>query len=87
MNNADVNFNKITDLINSNNEKEYKAFETSKNLNTEKDAIHYEEGQITSTGNTGSGGGITFEEISQHLESLFTSEERKELDRRFLLYS
>ena len=87
MNNADVNFNKITDLINSNNEKEYKAFETSKNLNTEKDAIHYEEGQITSTGNTGSGGGITFEEISQHLESLFTNEERKELDRRFLLYS
>ena len=39
MNNADVNFNKITDLINSNNEKEYKVFEASKNLNTENNEI------------------------------------------------
>ena len=87
MNNADVNFNKITDLINSNNEKEYKAFEASKNLNTEKDAINYEPGMINDPTNKGSAGVITFEEISQHLERLFTSEERKELDRRFLLYS
>ena len=86
MNNADVNFNKITDLINSNNEKEFKAFEAAKNLGTEKDAIHYE-GPINGTTTTGSNAGITFEEISQHLEKLFDSNERKELDRRFLLYS
>ena len=87
MNNADVNFNKITDLINSNNEKEMKAFEASKNLNTEKKAINYEEGQNNDPINKGPAGAITFEEIAPHLERLFTSEERKELDRRFLLYS
>ena len=86
MNNADVNFNKITDLINSNNEKEYKAFEASKNLNTEKDAINYQPGNEKQRENV-SNVVITFEEISRHLEALFTSEERKELDRRFLLYS
>ena len=43
MNNADVNFNKITDLINSNNEKELKAFEAAKNLKTERDAINFKE--------------------------------------------
>ena len=86
MNNADVNFNKITDLINSNNEKEYKAFEASKNLNTEKDAIDYQPGNEKQRENV-SNVVITFEEISRHLEALFTSEERKELDRRFLLYS
>ena len=87
MNNADVNFNKITDLINSNNEKEMKAFEAAKNLNTEKKAINYEEGQNNEQINKGPAGAITFEEIAPHLERLFTSEERKELDRRFLLYS
>ena len=86
MNNADVNFNKITDLINSNKEKEYKAFEASKNLNTEKDAIDYQPGNEKQRENV-SNVVITFEEISRHLEALFTSEERKELDRRFLLYS
>ena len=84
MNNADVNFNKITDLINSNNEKEYKAFVAAKNLNTEKNAIgDYTIGPTNKTID----GVITFDEIAQHLERLFTSEERKELDRRFLLYS
>ena len=84
MNNADVNFNKITDLINSNNEKEYKAFVAAKNLNTEKSAIgDYTIGPTNKTID----GVITFDEIAQHLERLFTSEERKELDRRFLLYS
>ncbi len=87
MNNADVNFNKITDLINSNNEKEYKVFEASKNLNTEKNAIGYKPGDPIIQINKGTNDAITFEEISQHLEALFTSEERKELDRRFLLYS
>ena len=87
MNNADVNFNKITDLINSNNEKEFKAFEAAKNLNTEKKAIDYEPGMISDPRGSNQTGGITFEDISQHLEKLFTSEERKELDRRFLLYS
>ena len=86
MNNADVNFNKITDLINSNNEKEFKAFDAAKNLETEKKAISYD-GPIKGTTATGSNAGITFEEISQHLEKLFSTEERKELDRRFLLYS
>ena len=87
MNNADVNFNKITDLINSNNEKEMKAFEAAKNLNTEKKAINYEEGQNNEQINKGPSGAITFEEIAPFLERLFSSEERKELERRFLLYS
>ena len=87
MNNADVNFNKITDLINSNNEKEFKAFEAAKNLKTEKDAIDYKPEEMNAITGTNQQGVITFEEISQHLERLFTSEERKELDRRFLLYS
>ena len=87
MNNADVNFNKITDLINSNNEKEFKAFNAAKNLSTEKKAIEYQDGEISCITGTNQQGVITFEEISQHLEKLFTSEERKELDRRFLLYS
>ena len=87
MNNADVNFNKITDLINSNNEKEFKAFEAAKNLNTEKKAIDYEPGMIIDPRGTSQTGVITFEEIAPYLEKLFTSEERKELDRRFLLYS
>ena len=87
MNNADVNFNKITDLINSNNEKELKAFEAAKNLNTEKDAINYTGGETGGTITGGTNLPVTFDEISQHLEKLFTSDERKELDRRFLLYS
>ena len=87
MNNADVNFNKITDLINSNNEKEYKAFEAAKNLNTEKDAINYTGGETGGTITGGTNLPVTFDEISQHLEKLFSNEERKELDRRFLLYS
>ena len=87
MNNADVNFNKITDLINSNNEKEFKAFEAAKNLKTEKEAIDYKPEEMNAITGTNQQGVITFEEISQHLEKLFTSEERKELDRRFLLYS
>ena len=87
MNNADVNFNKITDLINSNNEKEYKAFEAAKNLNTEKDAINYTGGETGGIITGGTNLPVTFDEISQHLEKLFTSDERKELDRRFLLYS
>ena len=45
MNNADVNFNKITDLINSNNEKETKAFDANKNLETEKEAIDFQKNQ------------------------------------------
>ena len=72
MNNADVNFNKITDLINSNNEKEFKAFEAAKNLNTEKKAIDYEPGMISDPRGSNQTGGITFEDISQHLEKLFT---------------
>ena len=87
MNNVDVNFNKITDLINSNNEKELKAFEAAKNLKTERDAINFKEDQINEQINKGPAGVITFEEIEPHLERLFSSEERKELDRRFLLYS
>ncbi len=87
MNNADVNFNKITDLINSNNEKELKAFVASKNLSTEKDAINYKEEQNNEQINKGPSGVVTFEEIAPFLERLFSSEERKELDRRFLLYS
>ena len=87
MNNADVNFNKITDLINSNNEKEFKAFNASKYLNSEKQAINYSEANFAEQGNKSSPNAITFEEISQSLEKLFTAEEKKELDRRFLLYS
>jgi hypothetical protein len=86
MNNAEVNFNKITDLINSTNEKEFKTFDGAKNLETEKDAIHYE-GISDDKTDKGNKGAITFEEISQYLERLFSSDERKELDRRFLLYS
>ena len=83
MNNADVNFNKITDLINSNNEKEMKAFVASKNLGTEKEAINYKEEQNNEQINKGPSGAITFEEITPFLERLFSSEERKELDRRY----
>ena len=39
MNNADVNFNKITDLINTNNEIENKKFSANQALKTEKEAI------------------------------------------------
>ena len=87
MNNADVNFNKITDLINSNNEKELKVFKAAKNLNTEKDAVGYVPGDVFIQINEGTKNDISFEKISQYLEGLFSSEERKELDRRFLLYS
>ena len=88
MNNADVNYNKITDLINSNNEKELKVFEAAKNLNTEKNAVGYLQGDVSFIPTSKQIDGIiTFEDIRMHLEGLFTSEERKELDRRFLLYS
>ena len=53
MNNADVNFNKITDLINSNNEKETKAFDANKNLETEKEAIDFQKNQNLEKGNKG----------------------------------
>ena len=87
MNNADVNFNKITDLINSNNEKETKAFDANKNLETEKEAIDFQKNQNLEKGNKGNNNIITFQKISQNLEKIFTLEEKKELDRRFLLYS
>ena len=87
MNNADVNFNKITDLINSNNEKEIKAFDASKNLDTEKEAIDFQKNQNLEKTNKGNNNIITFQKISQNLEKIFSSDEKKELDRRFLLYS
>ena len=87
MNNADVNFNKITDLINSNNEKETKAFDANKNLETEKEAIDFQKNQNLEKGNKGNNNIITFQKISQNLEKIFSSDEKKELDRRFLLYS
>ena len=46
-----------------------------------------EEGQNNEQINKGPSGVVTFEEIAPFLERLFSSEERKELDRRFLLYS
>jgi hypothetical protein len=64
-----------------------KAFVASKNLSTEKDAINYKEEQNNEQINKGPSGVVTFEEIAPFLERLFSSEERKELDRRFLLYS
>ena len=87
MNNADVNFNKITDLINLNNEKEIKAFDASKNLDTEKEAIDFQKNQNLEKTNKGNNNLITFQKISQNLEKIFSSDEKKELDRRFLLYS
>lgn len=87
MNNADLNFNKITDLINTNNEKEFKAFDAAQNLVTEKDAIDFKEGEALEMANKGSSNVITFAKIAPHLENLFDPEERKELDRRFLLFS
>ena len=87
MNNADVNFNKITDLINLNNEKEIKAFDASKNLDTEKEAIDFQKNQNLEKTNKGNNNIITFQKISQNLEKIFSSDEKKELDRRFLLYS
>ena len=87
MNNADVNFNKITDLINLNNEKEMKAFDLSKNLETEKEAIDFQKNQNLEKTNKGNNNIITFQKISQNLEKIFSSDEKKELDRRFLLYS
>ena len=87
MNNADINNNKLIDIINSQNEKEFKAFNASQNLKTEKQAIDYSEENFGEQGKKSSPNAITFEKISQILEKLFTPEERKELDRRFLLYS
>ena len=87
MNNADVNFNKITDLINLNNEKEMKAFDLSKNLETEKEAIDFQKNQNLEKTNKVNKNIITFQKISQNLEKIFTTDEKKELDRRFLLYS
>ena len=87
MNNADVNFNKITDLINSNNEKETKAFDANKNLETEKEAIDFQKNQNLEKTNKGNNNIITFQKISQNLEKIFSTDEKKELDRRFLLYS
>ena len=87
MNNADVNFNKITDLINLNNEKEMKAFDLSKNLETEKEAIDFQKNQNLEKTNKGNNNIITFQKISQNLEKIFSTDEKKELDRRFLLYS
>jgi len=87
MNNADVNFNKITDLINLNNEKEIKTFDANKNLETEKEAIDFQKNQNLEKTNKGNNNIITFQKISQNLEKIFSSDEKKELDRRFLLYS
>ena len=87
MNNADVNFNKITDLINTNNEIENKKFATNKALDTEKEAISSYSIQGEENLNQEKTGVKTFQNISQNLEKLFTPDEKKELDRRFLLYS
>ena len=87
MNNADVNFNKITDLINTNNEIENKKFATNKALETEKEAISSYSIQGEENLNQEKTGVKTFQNISQNLEKLFTPDEKKELDRRFLLYS
>ena len=87
MNNADVNFNKITDLINLNNEKEIKTFDANKNLETEKEAIDFQKNQNLEKTNKGNNNIITFQKISQNLEKIFSTDEKKELDRRFLLYS
>ena len=60
MNNADVNFNKIADLINLNNEKEIKTFDANKNLETEKEAIDFQKNQNLEKTNKGNNNIITF---------------------------
>ena len=80
MNNADVNYNKITDLINSNNEKDLQVFQAAKNLNTEKNAVGYLQGDFSFIPTSKQIDGIiTFEDIRMHLEGLFTSEEIKKI--------
>ena len=86
MNNAQGNVNKITEVINSNNKNENKAFDLNKNLNTEKNQIDFQNNlneQINKNPNVN----ITFEKISKNLDKLFTSDEKYELDNIFLIYS
>jgi hypothetical protein len=85
MNNAQGNINKITEVINSNNKNENKAFDLNKNLNTEKNEIDFQNNlneQINQNSNI-----ITFEKIAQNIEKLFTVDEKYELDNIFLIYS
>lgn len=87
MTNQNLSYKKISDLINQNNEKELKAFEKSKTLQEEKEAISFdpEKEKLRSTNDLSNK--ITFKKISQNLKKIFTIDEMKELDRRFLLYS
>lgn len=87
MTNTNLAYKKISDLIRLNNEKELKAFEKSKTLQEEKEAISFdpEKEKLRSTNNLSNN--LTFKKISQNLKKIFTEEEMKELDRRFLLYS
>ena len=68
MNNADVNFNKITDLINTNNEIENKKFSANQALKTEKEAISNYKIKKKENLNQDKTGVKTFQNISQNLE-------------------
>lgn len=87
MNNADVNMNKITDLINVNMEKEFENFNHNDNLQSEQYAIGGKIDLRIAKDTKESINTLTFQAISKIIEEMFTKEEKAELDKRFLLFS
>lgn len=87
MNKAEVNTNKMTDLINSNNEADNKNFISNKILETEKDAIASFNNQGEEQTTQATKVVKSFQKIAQNLDKLFTQEEKEELEFRFLINS
>ena len=88
MNMADANFNKLTDLIQAKKKTEKEKFSKDEDLIMERKAINFDQNaQEQDDSGTEKEAVKPFQTFAPCLENLFTPEEKKELDRRFLLYS
>ncbi len=86
MNNVDINFEKLTDLVAIKDEVEKKNYLENVNLKTEKDVINIKEDELKENNND-SGNSKDIRKLMSSYEKVFYDNEKKYLWKMFLTYS
>jgi hypothetical protein len=86
MNNVDINFEKLTDLVAMKDEVEKKNYLENVNLKTEKDVINIKEEEIKGN-NSDANKTIDIRKLVEYYKNVFSENEKKYLWRMFLTYS
>lgn len=87
MNNVDINFEKITDLIAINEEQEHKKYIENPNLETEKEVVDAKEVENIKNGLIEQMETINIYKVTPALERVFSENEKRYLSKMFLVYS